>query len=282
MPNFAGLAFVVPASAFRCCAGIEQRLGITIEFCWYGNSWHSRTGLPSLRTHRSSVPAPRRAGHDAMLPGALDARYRLDSPDPSACGIRDKRSRHCGAHREPLDVGDRRPTGVASPAMELRVNGQHCEVEVDPDTPLLWVLRDELGLTGTKYGCGLEQCGACAVVCDGRAVLSCATPVEAFVGRELRTIEGIAGNGVLHALQHAFVAEQAAQCGYCVPGILVALVALFERGEPGASAPRGIERTRAPDDAEVRAALAGHLCRCGAHPRMLRAVRRAMRELGSP
>jgi aerobic-type carbon monoxide dehydrogenase small subunit (CoxS/CutS family) len=178
--------------------------------------------------------------------------------------------------------------------MELRVNGQRCEVEIDPDTPLLWVLRDELGLTGTKYGCGLEQCGACAVVCDGRAVLSCATPVEAFVGRELRTIEGIAGEGVLHALQRAFVAEQAAQCGYCVPGILVALVALFERSETGGgdpdgsaggaggSAPRGSERSRAPDDAEVRAALAGHLCRCGAHPRMLRAVRRAIRELGSP
>jgi nicotinate dehydrogenase subunit A len=153
--------------------------------------------------------------------------------------------------------------------MELRVNGQPHQVEVEPDTPLLWVLRDELGLTGTKYGCGLEQCGACAVVCDGRAVLSCATPVEAFVGRELRTIEGIAEDSVLHTLQRAFVAEQAAQCGYCVPGILVALVAL-------------VESTRAPSDAEVRAALAGHLCRCGAHPRMLRAVRRALRELGSP
>ena len=172
------------------------------------------------------------------------------------------------------------------------MNGQPCQVEVDPDTPLLWVLRDELGLTGTKYGCGLEQCGACAVVCDGRAVLSCATPVEAFVGRELRTIEGIAADGVLHALQRAFVAEQAAQCGYCVPGILVALVALFERSGAGGSAPRGIERSKmggsaprgtgAPTDAEVHAALAGHLCRCGAHPRMLRAVRRAMQELGSP
>ena len=158
---------------------------------------------------------------------------------------------------------------LASPAMELRVNGQLHQVEVDADTPLLWVLRDELGLTGTKYGCGLEQCGACAVVCDGRAVLSCATPVEAFVGRELTTIEGIAEDSVLHALQRAFVTEQAAQCGYCVPGILVARVAL-------------VENNRAPSDTEVRAALTGHLCRCGAHPRMLRAVRRAMRELGSP
>jgi nicotinate dehydrogenase subunit A len=153
--------------------------------------------------------------------------------------------------------------------MELRVNGQPRNVDADPETPLLWVLRDELGLTGTKYGCGLEQCGACAVLCDGRAVLSCATPAEAFVGRELRTIEGVAAGGVLHVLQRAFVAEQAAQCGYCVPGILIALVAL-------------LERTRAPSDAEVTAALSGHLCRCGAHPRMLRAVRRAAQELATP
>jgi nicotinate dehydrogenase subunit A len=97
-------------------------------------------------------------------------------------------------------------------------------------------------------------------------VLSCATPADAFVGRELRTIEGVGEGGVLHALQRAFVAEQAAQCGYCVPGILIALVALFER-------------TRAPSDAEVTAALTRHLCRCGAHPRMLRAVQRAAREL---
>lgn len=150
--------------------------------------------------------------------------------------------------------------------LELRVNGKHHHVDAEPATPLLWVLRDELGLTGTKYGCGLEQCGACAVLCDGRAVLSCATPADAFVGRELRTIEGVAAGGVMHALQRAFVAEQAAQCGYCVPGIVIALVAL-------------LERTPAPSDDEVSATLARHLCRCGAHPRMLRAVRRATREL---
>src|ERR1051325_1758538 len=113
--------------------------------------------------------------------------------------------------------------------MELRVNGQQRHVDADPETPLLWVLRDDLGLTGTKYGCGLEQCGACRVLCDGRAVLSCTPAAEAFVGRELRTIEGVATGGVMHALQRAFVVEQAAQCGYCVPGILIALVALLER-----------------------------------------------------
>ena len=153
--------------------------------------------------------------------------------------------------------------------MDLRVNGALHAVEADPDTPLLWVLRDELGLTGTKYGCGLEQCGACAVLCDGTAVLSCSTPVGTFAGRELRTVEGIAEGGALHALQRAFVAEQAAQCGYCVPGIVVALVAL-------------LERDRAPSDAEVGAALDAHLCRCGAQPRMLRAVRRAVKELAAP
>ena len=153
--------------------------------------------------------------------------------------------------------------------MQLRVNGQPYDVDADPDTPLLWVLRDELGLTGTKYGCGLEQCGACAVLCDGRALLSCSTPASELVGRELRTIEGVAAGGVLHVLQRAFVAEQAAQCGYCVPGILIALVALFER-------------TRAPSDDDVTAALSGHLCRCGAHPRMLRAVHRAAAELAAP
>ena len=153
--------------------------------------------------------------------------------------------------------------------MDLRVNGELRRVDADADTPLLWVLRDELGLTGTKYGCGLEQCGACAVLCDGKAVLSCATPARAFVGRELRTIEGVAESETLHALQRAFIVEQAAQCGYCVPGIVVALVAL-------------LERTPAPTDAEVSAALEKHLCRCGAQPRMLRAVRRAARELAGP
>ena len=155
---------------------------------------------------------------------------------------------------------------MTTPRTRLSVNGKPVAIDGDPAQPLLWALRDELGLTGTKYGCGLEQCGACAVLCDGRAVLSCTTPVEAFVGRELRTIEGVAAGGAMHALQRAFVAEQAAQCGYCVPGILIALVAL-------------LERTRAPSDAEVSATLAPHLCRCGAHPRMLRAVRRAAQEL---
>ena len=149
--------------------------------------------------------------------------------------------------------------------MELHVNGALRSVEVDPSTPLLWVLRDELGLTGAKYGCGLEQCGACAVLCDGRKILSCVAPVASFAGRAITTIEGLAGSDELDALQRAFVTEQAAQCGYCVPGILIAAKAL-------------LDETPLPEDAEIRTALSPHLCRCGAHPRMLRAVRRAVAE----
>lgn len=146
------------------------------------------------------------------------------------------------------------------------MNGALREVDVDPSTPLLWVLRDALGLTGAKYGCGLEQCGACAVLCEGKAVLSCAAPVASFAGRRITTIEGLARGGELDALQRAFVAEQAAQCGYCVPGIVIAAKALLDAG-------------RAPSESEIRAALAKHLCRCGTQPRMLRAVRRAAEEL---
>jgi len=149
------------------------------------------------------------------------------------------------------------------------VNGERREVDVDPSTPLLWVLRDQLGLTGAKYGCGLEQCGACAVLCDGRAVLSCATPAGSFAGREVTTVEGLAANGELDVVQRAFVAEQAAQCGYCVPGIVIAAKAL-------------LDETAKPGEAEIRAALARHLCRCGSHARMLRAVRRAAAELARP
>ena len=149
--------------------------------------------------------------------------------------------------------------------MQLRVNGELHEIDVEPSTPLLWVLRESLGLTGAKYGCGLEQCGACAVLCDGKKVLSCATPLEAFTGRDIVTVEGLARDGALDPLQEAFVTEQAAQCGYCVPGIVIAAKALL-LAKP------------APSDAEIRAALDTHLCRCGTHPRILRAVRRAVRE----
>jgi aerobic-type carbon monoxide dehydrogenase small subunit (CoxS/CutS family) len=149
--------------------------------------------------------------------------------------------------------------------LTLRINGEDRVINSAPDTPLIYVLRGELGLKGTKLGCGLEQCGACAVLADGQPTMSCVTPVEAFAGREVTTIEGVAASpsGVL--AQKAFLAASAAQCGYCTPGLVVAVTALLNRREK-------------PDRAAIRAALTPHLCRCGAHPRVLRAVDAAMAE----
>ena len=150
--------------------------------------------------------------------------------------------------------------------IELRVNGRRYEVEAEPQTPLLYVLRDELGLTAAKFGCGLEQCRACVVIVDGEAVPSCVEPVASFAGRDITTPEGIGTPEAPHTIQRAFIDEQAAQCGYCIPGIVATIKALLDRNPT-------------PTDDEVKQALAGHLCRCGTHPRILRAVRRAVREL---
>jgi nicotinate dehydrogenase subunit A len=146
--------------------------------------------------------------------------------------------------------------------IELTVNGQLERVDVGPDTPLLLVLRNTLGLTAAKLGCGLEQCRACLVLADGEPVTSCATSVDAFAGKAITTLEGIGGADELDPLQQAFVDEQAAQCGYCIPGMILAARALLDQNPD-------------PSDAEIRAALAGNLCRCGSHPRIVRAVRRA-------
>ena len=144
----------------------------------------------------------------------------------------------------------------------LEVNGRTHELHVDPDTPLLYVLRNDLGLTAAKFGCGLEQCGACKVLVDGEAVFTCRTPVDAFRGKRITTLEGLGTPDNLHPLQQAFVAEEAAQCGYCIPGIIIAAQAL-------------LQRIPSPSDQDIRAALAVHLCRCGSHARILKAVRRA-------
>jgi len=148
------------------------------------------------------------------------------------------------------------------PDLILRVNGAEHRVAADPRTPLLYVLRNDLGLTAAKFGCGLEQCYACAVIADGEAVTSCATPVEAFAGKEITTLEGIGTPERLHPLQEAFLEEEAAQCGYCIPGMIVVAKAL-------------LDRTAEPTDGEIRAALAPNLCRCGSQPRILKAVSRA-------
>ena len=146
----------------------------------------------------------------------------------------------------------------------LHVNGREERVVVEGDTPLLYVLRNELGLTASKYGCGLEQCYACAVIVDGEVVTSCASAVELFEGKRITTLEGLGSPDGLDPVQEAFLEEQAAQCGYCTSGIILAAKAL-------------LDRVPAPSDDEIKAALAEHLCRCGSHPRVIRAVRRAAR-----
>ena len=150
----------------------------------------------------------------------------------------------------------------------LNVNGRDERVEVDPGVPLLTVLRNHLGLFAAKLGCGLEQCRACAVLVDGEVVPSCVQPVELFVGRRITTLEGLGSPAEPHPLQLAFLEEHAAQCGYCIPGMIIAAKAL-------------LDRTPAPSDGEIREALAGNLCRCGTHPRIVAAIKRAAAELSA-
>jgi isoquinoline 1-oxidoreductase alpha subunit len=144
--------------------------------------------------------------------------------------------------------------------MELNVNGKKAAVEVDPDTPLLWVLREQLGMTGTKFGCGVAACGACTVHVDGDAVRSCSYPVSLAAGKSITTIEGLSSNRS-HSLQKAWIAEQVPQCGYCQSGILMAAAALLK------SVPR-------PTDAQIDAAIT-NICRCGTYHRIRRAIHRA-------
>jgi aerobic-type carbon monoxide dehydrogenase small subunit (CoxS/CutS family) len=148
----------------------------------------------------------------------------------------------------------------------LSVNGRSESVDVDPDTPLLWVIRDTLGLTGTKYGCGIAQCGACTVHIDGEATRSCATTVGSVAGKKITTIEGLSPDRS-HPLQTAWIAEQVPQCGYCQSGMLMTAAELLARK------PR-------PTDADIDAALTGHICRCGTYQRIRKAVHRAAAPAG--
>jgi len=144
----------------------------------------------------------------------------------------------------------------------LRVNGRAQEVAAEPNTPLLYVLRNDLGLTGTKFGCGLAQCGACTVLLGGQPIRSCVTPVRTVAGQDVTTIEGLGSPERPDPVQAAFIAEQAAQCGYCTTGLVVTARAF-------------LDQNRRPTEDQVREALAGNLCRCGAHLRVIRAVMRA-------
>ena len=146
--------------------------------------------------------------------------------------------------------------------IRFTVNGKPRAVDTEPERPLLEVLREDLGLTGTKYGCGEGQCGACTVLLDGKAVFSCVTPVRTAQGRKVVTIEGLAAGGKLHPVQQAFIDEGAMQCGYCTPGMVIGTVALL------ASEPK-------PTEAQIAEGLNGHLCRCNGYHRIVAAVRRA-------
>ena len=150
-------------------------------------------------------------------------------------------------------------------AIELTVNGKKSTVPAAPDTPLLYVLRNDLELNGAKFGCGLGQCGACTVLLDGKPIRSCSLAVEEAVGKAITTIEGLGTIEQPHAVQKAFMAEQAAQCGYCINGMVMTAASLLQRNPK-------------PSDGDIRQALAGNLCRCGTHARILRAVARAARE----
>jgi nicotinate dehydrogenase subunit A len=146
--------------------------------------------------------------------------------------------------------------------MTLKVNGKDHRIDADPDTPLLYVLREELKLNAAKFGCGLGQCGSCTVIVDGKAVLSCVTPVLLAEGKQVTTLEGLGTIDAPAPIQRAFIEEQAAQCGYCIPGMMMRAQAL-------------LQKNARPSDQEIRNELEPHLCRCGTHMRILRAVHRA-------
>ena len=148
--------------------------------------------------------------------------------------------------------------------IELNINNQKFQVENAPDTPLLWVLRDSLKMTGTKYGCGVGQCGACTVHLDGIAVRSCSVPVGATVGKSITTIEGIGSEAGLSPVQQAWIDEDVPQCGYCQTGQIMTASAL-------------LSKNKRPNDKDIETAMQGNICRCGTYPRIMKAIKRAAR-----
>jgi nicotinate dehydrogenase subunit A len=150
--------------------------------------------------------------------------------------------------------------------ISLKVNGKTQVVDVDPETPLLYVLRNDLQLNGPKFGCGLAQCGACTVIMNGNAIRSCVTQVSAAQNQPVTTLEGLGSTKKMHKIQQAFVDEQAVQCGYCINGMIMTTKTLLDKNPK-------------PTDAQIKEALAGNLCRCGTHIRILRAVKRASGQL---
>jgi len=150
--------------------------------------------------------------------------------------------------------------------ISFHVNGKNQTVDAEPDMPLLYALRNDLRLNGPKFGCGLAQCGACTVIMEGNAIRSCVTPMSAVQNKSVTTLEGLGSTKKMHKIQQAFVDEQAAQCGYCINGMIMSSKALLDKNPK-------------PTDSQIREALAGNLCRCGTHIRILRAVKRASGQL---
>ena len=145
----------------------------------------------------------------------------------------------------------------------LKINGQTHNIEVDPSTPILWVVREQIGLTGTKFGCGIAQCGACTVHLNGKPIRSCVTPIQAVANQEITTIEGIGRvKGKLHAVQQAWIDEQVPQCGYCQSGQIMSAAALLAANSE-------------PTDADIDRAMSGNICRCGTYPRIRKGIKRA-------
>jgi nicotinate dehydrogenase subunit A len=157
---------------------------------------------------------------------------------------------------------------MSSPPLTLTINGEVHDFSLPAETPLLYILRNDCGLNGPKFGCGLGECGACAVLLDGRPVRSCTTPLAAVAGRVVTTLEGLMRDGKPHPVQQAFIDTQAAQCGYCLNGMIIAAVGLFSRNPD-------------PTEADIRAALRRHLCRCGTHMEILEAMRLARSRLAA-
>ena len=151
-------------------------------------------------------------------------------------------------------------------SISLNLNGRKRTSAAAPETPLLYVLRNDLGINSAKYGCGVAQCGACTVIVDGKAIRSCVTPASSVSQGKITTLEGLGSTDKLHVLQKAFIEEQAAQCGYCISGMIMSAKAL-------------LDRVGNPSEAEIREAMAGNLCRCGTHTRILSAIQRAAKEL---
>jgi len=152
--------------------------------------------------------------------------------------------------------------------VEFNLNGSRVSLDVDSETPLLEVLRNDFSLNGAKFGCGLAQCGACAVMMDGVSIRSCVTPVGSVADKSVITLEGLGTSENPHPLQSAFIEEQAIQCGYCANGVIITAAAL-------------VRSTPSPSKEQIQQALSGHLCRCGAQPRMLKAITRAVKDLSS-